>query len=211
MGHLGRKIDTVTYSTTGESVSIFLDTKTGKFAAEHLGEIFRSEHLSEVKEGVHKSLEKNAQLDWIPIIEATQYDAGSWMVRGRDMEFLVVGLALDRRYIARLQTTEKSHRSVEWDVRPEERLKRANHEYDSFPELPFHDEDGRKHLFAYSETLWTGLNSIKDRIGVLDGQLKDLLGTKIKLIENHGALALLESGDGSAKAAQNRPVPRRRV
>lgn len=191
MGHLGKKIDVVTYRETGESVSIFLDTASGQFGAEHMGEIIRNENLATVKEAVHKSLAKNAKLEWVPIIIARQYDPGTWSMYGRDVAFNVVGLAVERRYVAKLNTSDNSHRSVDWDTLPEERIKLAQREHGVVPDLPFHNKEERTHIFAYSETLWKGLNAIKTKIELLEEQLKDLLTVKIKLIENHGALALL--------------------
>lgn len=72
-GALGKKVTLYKHPKFGGHIPLYLDTSTGRFSAEVVGNILSAGTLDELRSLLKTKLENSCELTWIPVIEITFY------------------------------------------------------------------------------------------------------------------------------------------
>lgn len=186
-----------------------------KFNAVVADQYFRGDSADEVKAAVHKYLDANVKLEWVPVIEVEEsapFSSNTWTF---------VGLETSRYYLAR---TQIDIRMLRWDSTDttangdQAELYRLNNSksFNGWPRdsmapirsmLPFtpdpDSEGSQTHYLPYDEATWAALEHVTEAIGRLKLRLRELLST------TGGLKELTDMGEKLTAAFKLLPAPKK--
>jgi hypothetical protein len=174
-----KKVAEVRHEDTGIVVPILMDQDKLNFFAELPGgDALADTDGDRLKRQVYEWIDKNARLDWIPIIEVQDHHI--WAGRKE----YGVGFDIRRFYYAK-KVQGEGFVQKRWEVAGDDSFTYVDYfspgytvKKDQFV-LPFksHSHDRDTVYLEYTDEMWEALNKIRDTIKELKIRLKDLIGS----------------------------------
>lgn len=175
-----KKVAEVRHTDSGLVVAIMMDQdKLDFFADLPGGNGIRNKDGEALKLAVYNWIEKNARLEWFPVIEVEDHH-----IWGGQQEY-GVGFDLRRFYCAK-KIEGEGFVQRRWEVEQDDSFTYVNYfspgynvKKDQFI-LPFRSSghDREKVYLAYADEMWEALVKIRNTIRELKIRLKELIGSK---------------------------------
>jgi hypothetical protein len=192
-----------TFNWKGVEVMIYLDRNTLKFFGEYNKEKFEFEAFEQVKTALRQAIEKNQNLEWIPVI-CINYSKNPGSMRAQDA---YISFDFDRFYYARRQDGKMLR--TDWalykfpdfgrEKRPEPDRNNQAQEFhwnadcepfvppcnngrlirtvgNETPIKPYRDEPSRYYV-PYTDETWEGLKRLEAAIVAIRSKLAEILTT----------------------------------
>jgi hypothetical protein len=186
-GKIKRQVGTIEHRS-GTIIELMFDPNPDRltFSAKVGSMVFTDSSADAVKRAVHKFLDDNAKLNWVPVIEVRE--TAPFASRN---EMAFVGFDLERYYLANT-TDPRNIRKLGWQNyegesfgEPVTEMTRIRHATEfhgwhadvatALPRTDDHRGASRIHYLPYDEATWAGLEAVQNAIGRLKEQLRDLL------------------------------------